>query len=153
MADTEYDVPFKCGNGDTGQAIAPGTARLANGCITCHAFNMFIRIVQRPDGEAPEWVRDAWIGTVLPLSDAQAVTSPGFGVVTGPKTIWGEWWLLLTGRSQRFEGYTVCAADAVNILAGQNPDAADWWRSNVAYMLDGRHDFLFDVPACVILPD
>lgn len=108
----------------------------------------YIRIVRRPEGEAPEWVRDAWIGTVLPLRVADPVTALSVGVVTGPRTWLGWWWQRLTGQFHRATGYEVIASAAVDILEAQSPAAADWWRDHVAYMLDGQHIFLFDMPAC-----
>jgi hypothetical protein len=111
----------------------------------------FIQIVHRPDGEAPKWVRDAWIGAVLPLLIDEPVTIESVGVLTGPRSWWGLWWHRLTGRTERMTGYEVNAAAAVVIVAARSPEAARWWREHVPHMLDGVQSFLFDLPACQLL--
>lgn len=111
----------------------------------------FIQIIRRPDGEAPIWVRDAWIGTVLPLLIDEPITIETVGVLTGPRSWWGLIWHKLTGRTEQMTGFEVNAAAAVDIVAAQSPEAACWWRGHVAHMLDGQHSFLFDLPACQLL--
>jgi len=91
-----------------------------------------IRIVRRPDGEAPEWVRDAWIGVEIPLLIAEPVSTFGFGVLTGPKNIALDWFLGLIGRAKPVAGYVVAADTAVACLMERAPDAADWWRTRGA---------------------
>lgn len=111
----------------------------------------YIRIVRRPEGEAPQWVRDTWIGVVLPLVGDGPVSMRGVGVLTGPRSWWGYWWHRLTGRIGQHIGYEVVAAVAVDILRSQSPDAARWWQTHVAHLLDGQQCFLFDLPACELL--
>jgi hypothetical protein len=107
-----------------------------------------VRIIARPEGEAPEWVRDAWIGLELPLVHAGAVETLGFGVLTGPKYRWVESLLCRLGRAQRVCGYVVPADEAVERLAGKSPEAARWWRENAARYTQPGAAFVFDVPAC-----
>jgi hypothetical protein len=60
-----------------------------------------IRILATPPGDAPDWVRQAWIGLTLPLApDAPA----------GQDLVYSH--------------------EAVAVLAKANPKAADWWRKN-----------------------
>jgi len=72
-----------------------------------------IRIVAFPPGEAPQAVREAWIGLELPLPPGRLGHRRGWlttGVVSGPRT----WWQRVT-----------------------------WWRDNCAYLLDGKRHLLF----------
>ena len=107
-----------------------------------------IRIVCRPEGEAPAWVRDAWIGVELDLAYPEPVTTEGFGVLTAPRTLWSYWWRRLTGRIQSFSGYVVDAHDAVLRVEMRNPTAAIWWRTHAGGMVQPGQTFIFDVPAC-----
>lgn len=109
---------------------------------------MDIDIVRRPIGEAPEWVRDAWIGLRLPLAVAGRRKSRGFGVLTGPTSIWRQLLMLVTGRAEVVDGYVVNAAHAIDILASYDPKAADWWRQHTPDLLDGSRNFAFDADCC-----
>jgi len=109
-----------------------------------------VRIVARPIGEAPEWVRDAWIGLEIPLLCSGERTSEGVGVLSGPRSFLaqlGDW---LRGRSMNVSGYVVNARTAVDLLEAHSPKAAEWWWANTAHLLDGRSAFLFDTPACEV---
>jgi hypothetical protein len=107
-----------------------------------------VRIVQRPEGEAPEWVRDAWIGLVLPLVIDYPVETKGSGVLSGPKSRLSEWLYFTLGRGRPTSGYVVHADRAVDVLAETQPEAADWWRREAAYFIRQGSQFVFDLPAC-----
>lgn len=107
-----------------------------------------VRIVRRPIGEAPDWVRDAWIGSDLPLALSRERRWLAFGVLTMPKTRLRQGWALLTGRGVKLSGYLVNASAAVEILEDVRPDAAAWWREHTPEMLDGKGRFVFDTDAC-----
>ena len=107
-----------------------------------------IRIVRRPEGEAPAWVRDAWIGVELELLHPEPVTSQGFGVLTAPRTIWAYWWRRLTGRIDSFSGYVVGAPEAIWRVEARNPTAANWWRTQAKDMVQPGRAFIFDLAAC-----
>jgi hypothetical protein len=111
---------------------------------------MFVRIVGRPNGEAPEWVRDAWIGLRLPLAHQRKRNWIGLGVLTGPHHFLGRLWAVLRGRTIRTSGWLVNAKIAVDLLAETNSTAASWWHENVPTMLDGRRNFAFDEDACQV---
>ncbi len=115
-----------------------------------------IRIVSPPDGEAPPWVREAWVGAELPLAgEAGQIDALTYGVTSGPRTIAGRIWGLIAGKPKRRRGYPVDAITAVGILAATHPDAAVWWRDNVPHALRGGRVFLFNEASCspVPLPD
>jgi hypothetical protein len=109
---------------------------------------MDIEIVRRPIGEAPEWVRDSWIGLRLPLAARGRRKFRGFGVLSGPTHLWQQLLMLATGRAERFDGYVVNAAHAVAILESYHPKAADWWYEHAPRMLDGWRNFVFDADCC-----
>jgi hypothetical protein len=116
---------------------------------------VFIRIVAVPPGEAPEEVRRAWVGLVLPLAAGEFVPRRvrGAGVLTGPRSVLG--WLLarLTGRSRYFYGYVVHAAQAVALLSEQAPGAAQWWRECAPHACRPGRCFLFAAEVCERLAD
>jgi len=115
---------------------------------------MFIRIITRPAGEAPEWVRDAWIGLVIPTGQTEPHAFAAFGVLSLPKGRSAEWWAVLTGRALRIDGYTVSAIEAVRILSDRNPEAANWWRANCPLLLEGRGGGLtFQTQECALIAE
>jgi hypothetical protein len=105
----------------------------------------FLQITQVPPGEAPLWVREQWVGLVLPL--AQRRQSPlaflTSGVVSGPKTGLSRLVALLTGKLERQSGYRVDTQAAVSILAARSPEAAAWWRDNAPHVLRPGRSFVF----------
>lgn len=110
---------------------------------------MLVTIIRRPDGEAPEWVRDAWIGLRLPAACPRRHVMRSFGVLSGPTGLFQWLWAVLSGRSIRVEGYAVNAKEAVDLLgAAGRPDAAAWWREHAPHLLDGCQYFAFEAAAC-----
>lgn len=100
-------------------------------------MSRFFRILACPLGEAPEWVRHAWIGIILPKS-------PGIqngnhaGVLTGNEI-----------REGSYEGgFSVVANVAVAILEQIDIDASDWWSENAKDFLEEGGIFAFDDAAC-----
>jgi len=110
-----------------------------------------VKIIARPAGEAPEWVRDAWIGLTLPLACAGVRETLGFGVVTGPRSRLGELWAGLRGRWSPVSGYVIEADLAVELLGFVRPDAAGWWRDNVGAVVASGRTFVFDTAACAVV--
>jgi len=107
-----------------------------------------VRIVARPIGEAPEWVRDAWVGLSLPLLCPDQRRVPGVGVLSGPHFLLGQLVWRLLGRSMTVSGYIVNAGIAVDLLEAHHPQAAGWWRANAGHLLDRSRNFVFDTPSC-----
>lgn len=76
-----------------------------------------IKIVRVPEGEAPEWVRAAWVGHVLPCDPFVGYAQTrDKGVVS----------LRETTRNKR--SYAVPQKEALQILRNSSPNAAAWWR-------------------------
>ncbi len=116
---------------------------------------MKIRIKSPPPGEAPEEVRRAWVGLVLPVPDKYAKRQelPMVGVLSGPRSLLGILFAAVTGRIQHVPGYAVAADTAVEILGKHAPEAASWWRQNAARSIQpGRH-FVFAQEACEVIDD
>ena len=109
---------------------------------------MFIRIVRRPVGEAPEWVRDAWFGLLLPTKRGSPRSWPVTGVLSGQASVFARIRDRMQGRTRRLTGYAVNAKAAVDLLAETHPAAAQWWRENAPWLLTGDRYFLFDIECC-----
>ena len=77
-----------------------------------------IRITKIPDSEAPEDIRKAWIGLVLPCAK-----TTGF---------WGirEFEVLTDNACQSRRGFYVPQNLAIKILEQTAPKAASWWRAH-----------------------
>ena len=76
-----------------------------------------VEITKTPDGPAPEWVRNAWVGVKLPakllLPDAIEAN------FTQNKPIGNR------------GGIQVETNAAINLLSEKSKDAADWFRQNI----------------------
>lgn len=80
-----------------------------------------IRITSVPTGEAPLWVREAWVGLVLPVLER---TKPG----TSQKGVLGG-----ELSPEHFKSFTVLFIDAIAALQQKSKEtgkAADWWLEN-----------------------
>jgi hypothetical protein len=109
-----------------------------------------IRIVQAPAGEAPLWVREAWVGIDLPVVRGRGLRNyPSVGVLSGPKTLWQHIWWSIRGRTTPARGYLVRTAIAIELLSASAPAAADWWRENTPHLLKGI--LIFEEKTCRLL--
>ena len=117
--------------------------------------NMQIRIKSTPPGEAPEHIRQAWIGLVLPVPRAWARRRKFMtaGVLSGPKNPFGSFLALLQGRLKREAGYVVAADKAVEILSQQAPEAAVWWRQNAKRSIAPGKYFVFAEDTCEVVQE
>ncbi len=84
-----------------------------------------IKILGTPSGGAPKWVREAWIGLVLPLDQHWPQSNMARDV--------------LTKTPRQIRGYNVDAVLAVEILSFRHPEAARWWRENTTLIQPGNH--------------
>lgn len=110
---------------------------------------MKIRIIDRPLGEAPDWVRDAWIGLELDLLIPQEITAPTRGVLSG-RSWWRSLWVRLFRGNPPVTGFVVSGKNSIDRLATVRPDAAAWWHQHAPQHAGGALDFIFDREACVI---
>jgi len=107
-----------------------------------------IKIIATPPGEAPQHIREAWVGMVLPLASPAVKSGWAGGVLTGPKTYWAHLLQRLLGQGRRESGYFVNADAAVALLERTNPTAAAWWRENASGMMVPGRNFIFPAEAC-----
>ena len=107
-----------------------------------------VRIVAVPMGEAPQWVREKWVGLELPLALRSAHNVHTFGILTGPRSFLAALWRLLTGQSTRRRGYAVEVTAAMAVLERAHPDAAAWWRANAPHLFARKRYFLFREEEC-----
>ena len=96
-----------------------------------------IMIASTPSGQAPEWVRQAWVGLELPIVE----TSAG-GMITGA--------LGGSPDSSNADGYHVDIPTALAILGQHNPQAAKWWEESSILQLCGEH-FIFGKRFCELI--
>ena len=107
---------------------------------------MFVQIVKTPDGAAPLWVREAWVGTALPTVSKRSLQYSVRYDLSVPGSTWKQLFACLFGPKVR--GYKVNAKVAVDLLSERNSDAAYWWRENVEHMLTGKQYFVFNEACC-----
>jgi len=119
--------------------------------ISC---GMQIRIKSVPPGEAPESIRRAWIGLVIPVPPrvSKRRTFLGAGVLSGPKNRLGALLAILLGRTHRVTGYMVESKTALELLAASSPEAADWWRNNAPRFFEPGRAFVFSGDSCEEIP-
>jgi len=110
----------------------------------------YIRILSPPPGEAPDWVRQAWVGMRLPLAQwsRSAHARAGFGVLSGPRGVVAELLAWIRGRTESHLGYSVDVRRALDELERYRPDAAAWWRTNTPHLISGNRKFLFAAESC-----
>ncbi|MCC7387526.1 MAG: hypothetical protein IT431_02030 [Phycisphaerales bacterium] len=113
---------------------------------------MKIRIVATPHGEAPESVREAWVGLELPvLGRGRPLTVRGVGVLSGPKTLLGGLGAWLRGKGGVETGYPVSGAAAIAALEEVRPEAAAWWREHAPHVTRAGRVLLFQAWACELV--
>ena len=100
-----------------------------------------VKILSTPCGEAPEWVRQAWIGLELPLSGFQPAPVAGAfeGVISRQPVMEG------------YEGYAVDGRIAVDLLRVKDLAAALWWEKHAPYVLENNVRLIFEKEVCQAL--
>lgn len=80
-----------------------------------------IKIIAVPEGEAPLEIRQQWVGMTLL---ATGKTSPDFVGAVG----------VLSGKPESYPtgGYYIRTPVALQMLEQKSPEAAEWWRTNLA---------------------
>ncbi len=98
-----------------------------------------VRIVAVPPGEAPEKIREQWVGLVLPLSPnfPPDVQSGGSGI--------------FSGIEDPAVGYVIEIEDAISALAKKSPASAAWWREHAAHLFSEGGTLLFDEEVCELV--
>ena len=109
-----------------------------------------VRIVAVPPGEAPLWVRQAWVGLELPLPPMakSARRLRVAGVLTGPKSLLDALLAYISGRYRQAQGFVVPVLAALDVLATASPEAAAWWRTQAPHLCKPWRCFVFPVDVC-----
>ena len=101
-----------------------------------------LRIISTPPGQAPEYIRRAWLGLELPLAVSKPKAVHSAGVVSGRGSL-GVWLGLLTGAVKENSGWVVPAEGALAVLEVSRPDAAQWWRVNLPHLFTPGRKLVF----------
>ena len=109
---------------------------------------MKIRIISRPIGEAPEWVRDAWTGVELDALNDQPTPMQTFGIFDTDTSWFGYIRYMLERKAVTLSGFMVPSAAAIDVLSIKSPEAAKWWHENCPEYLEEDMQFVFDAPSC-----
>lgn len=99
-----------------------------------------IKIINTPPGQAPEWVRDEWVGVELPVEE----DAPG----QGESVQFG----IFGGKPENLGGYPVRTRDAIDALREKAPKAAQWWENNVT-LLNFSPRLVFRRDVCEVVPE
>jgi hypothetical protein len=112
-----------------------------------------VRIFAVPPGEAPQWVREKWVGLELPLAQFSAGARPwhSAGVLTGPRGFLATVGRLFRGELHEQSGFVVNVLEAVAVLERVSPEAAQWWRMNAAHLMKPSRCFLFPKHVCTVV--
>ena len=87
---------------------------------------------------APSWVREQWVGIILPLLEKAPLIIYGVGAI---------------GGKPESERCVVDTAVAIQKLREKSPEAAKWWGNNFSF--DGPHGLsrlVFPREVCELLP-
>jgi hypothetical protein len=111
---------------------------------------VLVRIIATPPGEAPEEVRRGWVGLELPLAAGEAGPRevPTSGVLSGPRTFLGRLLARLARQTRQEYGYVIDAPQALFLLAGKAPRAAQWWRAFAPHCWRPGYKFVFRAEVC-----
>ena len=115
----------------------------------------YIRITAAPAGAAPAWVREKWVGLELPLIARQKKEQRFHtrSVLDKPSGFFASLWRILTGKSQKQEGFAVNSAAAIAILEKKDVDAAAWWKQNTPYLLEPGQFLVFASDCCYLVDE
>jgi hypothetical protein len=94
-----------------------------------------IRIIATPLGQAPLWVREQWVGLVIPLAE-HTVSGIQMGVNGG--------------RPENQGGYTVNTPEAIQQLRKKSTEASNWWEQSMH--LPSIPQLVFAQNVCELVP-
>jgi hypothetical protein len=131
---------------------SPKQARLLTHVSGRYAVR-YIKIIEKPPGEAPPQIRSAWIGVVLPLADIPH-PQPGIwntiGVLGKHHSLFAKLKRLFRPRivEQPTPSYVVDVIAAVACLREKSPSAASWWEHHTPHLFKSGQMFCFDASCC-----
>ena len=104
---------------------------------------MWIEIIKTPDGEAPEWVREKWVGLILPVINTEPYEEESFFEL-GKKPA--------TSKKQQ-TGFFVCGFIALYLLAQKSIEAVNWFLSNTRPINSLLKGFIFSESEVKVILD
>lgn len=106
-----------------------------------------IRIISTPAGQAPEWVRQQWVGLELPITDEEVA----YDAFTEEQRR-GEYKGALGGapEPENMGGFHVQTRKVIEALSEKSLEAANWWKKNVP--LSAIDHLVFGRKFCEIIP-
>jgi len=110
-----------------------------------------IRIVDVPEGQAPEHIRRAWVGLLLPLSAGHPSgpkAARGHGVLSYR---WKKWLPRFLAKSRVNEVFVVSGTVAIDVLKKSDPYAAEWWIKNTPHLLRRGRALGFQAHVCKLV--
>ncbi len=115
---------------------------------------MEVRVIAVPPGEAPEHIRRAWLGLVLPL--APWAPGPVEGAEcdgpTKPVGVFATLARLLTGRYPGGLYYVTSVDAALAVLERASPGASAWWLENTPHLIGANRTFQIAAGVCEEVP-
>ncbi len=99
-----------------------------------------IRIIAAPPGQAPPWVREAWVGLEIPTVEHEA-SGDSVGVLDRERE-----------SAMNQGGYQVYGHDAIEALKAHDGAAAKWWLDNAAGAVSGTAILVFSRDVCELIP-
>ena len=111
---------------------------------------MSIRIIVVPSEEAPEEIRRAWVGLILPLAFGEfgPRSIPEYGVHSMPRSYLAHLWRVFTFRCKYRLQYLIPVDAALEILEKTAPEAAAWWRQHCPHLVGCNRCFGFNAEEC-----
>lgn len=96
-----------------------------------HEATGLIKVISIPEGEAPEEIRAAWVGLVLPCYPIEGYLE-------------GEEFEILSRKpaAKRRRCVVIPQTEALEILEKEHPEAAKWWEDH-GFPLQDRPNFSF----------
>ena len=106
----------------------------------------YLRVKCVPNGEAPLWVREKWVGLDFPITitSQKSVNKHITGVLSKPKNVLSTIAGYLLNKYERKNVYLVNAQGAVSILNTASIEAANWWKENTPYLLKLNSSLCFE---------
>jgi hypothetical protein len=110
-----------------------------------------IRIVDVPDGQAPEHIRRARVGLELPLPAGHPPGPKTYRAVGVLTSRWRKWLRRFLARDRVDQAFLVAGSEAIEVLKKSDPYAAEWWIKNTPHLLQPGRALGFQPHVCQLL--
>jgi hypothetical protein len=102
-----------------------------------------IRLIAPPPSEAPDEIRAAWVGCVVPL----------FATTDDPRVSKQAKSVLSRQDEEPPQGFAVRVLEAIRALESHNPQAAQWWREHTPHLMQPGQLFGYPAEVCELVDD